>query len=62
MSLKPCRECGQGVSTDAMKCPHCGADWPHMSKNARGCAAGCTLLIVGSVVLLAIIGAIADGC
>jgi RNA polymerase subunit RPABC4/transcription elongation factor Spt4 len=22
--LEPCRECGQLVSTEAMKCPHCG--------------------------------------
>jgi hypothetical protein len=25
MALKPCRECGQQVSTEAVSCPHCGA-------------------------------------
>ncbi|MDI6841649.1 hypothetical protein U2150_03150 [Methanothermobacter wolfeii] len=25
MALKPCRECGGIVSTDASACPHCGA-------------------------------------
>lgn len=24
MPLKPCRECGNQVSTEATKCPHCG--------------------------------------
>lgn len=25
MPLKPCRECGRQVSTEAAKCPQCGA-------------------------------------
>lgn len=25
MPLKPCRECGNQISTDAAKCPQCGA-------------------------------------
>lgn len=25
MALKPCHECGKDVSTEAGKCPHCGA-------------------------------------
>jgi hypothetical protein len=28
MALKPCRECGREVSTDAAGCPSCGAPWP----------------------------------
>ncbi len=26
MTLKPCRQCGAEVSTEAAKCPYCGAD------------------------------------
>jgi hypothetical protein len=28
MDLKPCRECGQPVSTEATTCPHCGVPQP----------------------------------
>jgi RNA polymerase subunit RPABC4/transcription elongation factor Spt4 len=28
MALKPCRECGGQVSTEARSCPHCGAQAP----------------------------------
>jgi hypothetical protein len=28
MSLKPCRECGREISTDALACPECGAPFP----------------------------------
>jgi hypothetical protein len=28
MALKPCRECGSDVSTQAEKCPSCGAPYP----------------------------------
>lgn len=28
MALKPCRECGREVSTEAVSCPACGAPWP----------------------------------
>jgi hypothetical protein len=28
MALKPCRECGKQVSTEAKSCPHCGCDKP----------------------------------
>ncbi len=28
MALKPCRECGQLVSTEASACPHCGVPRP----------------------------------
>jgi zinc-ribbon domain len=28
MALKPCRECGARVSTDAEVCPHCGVRFP----------------------------------
>ncbi len=61
MSLKPCRECGQGVSTEVMKCPHCHVKWPHMSEKQRGCAAGCALL-GGLVFLIAMVGALIDAC
>jgi hypothetical protein len=28
MALQACRECGQQVSTQARRCPHCGAKRP----------------------------------
>jgi len=28
MALKPCRECGKEVSTEAKSCPHCGVPDP----------------------------------
>jgi hypothetical protein len=28
MSMKPCRECRQTISDQAMECPHCGAPFP----------------------------------
>lgn len=53
MALKDCRECGQQVSTNAKKCPHCGTPHPtsSMSKGAQGCL-GC----MGILVVLAVIG------
>ena len=47
MALKPCRECGKAVSTNADKCPHCGTPHPtsQFSKGARGC-----LWVIGIIV------------
>ena len=28
MALKPCRECGKPISTEATTCPHCGVASP----------------------------------
>ena len=33
MALKPCRECGKKVSTEAQSCPNCGA--PHPTHKAE---------------------------
>jgi hypothetical protein len=33
MALKPCRECGRDVSTEAAACPHCGAAAPTREKS-----------------------------
>jgi hypothetical protein len=27
MALKPCKECGREISTDAKSCPHCGKNY-----------------------------------
>jgi len=51
MSLRPCRECGQRVSTEASTCPSCGVPNP---ASAAGC--GCR-----SLLLLAVFGLIAFG-
>jgi hypothetical protein len=34
MALKPCRECGASISTEAQTCPHCGAPDPTKDKSA----------------------------
>ena len=34
MALKPCRECGAQVSTEAVSCPHCGIGEPASAKIA----------------------------
>lgn len=51
MSLKPCKECGEKVSTKAGKCPNCGAP----VAKATGCgtftAGGCGALLVIVVLL-----------
>lgn len=33
MPLKPCRECGKEVATDARACPQCGAPAPTRPKS-----------------------------
>lgn len=51
MAMKPCRECGKEVSTDASACPHCGKPSPHRAtiSNGRG------------LLILAVLGALALG-
>ncbi|MCZ0942497.1 MAG: zinc ribbon domain-containing protein [Gammaproteobacteria bacterium] len=34
--MKPCSECGEGVSSRAKVCPHCGIKKPQQSKLQRG--------------------------
>lgn len=46
MALEPCRECGQSISTEATKCPHCGAMNPTPAKqkaNKKALLVGCGL-------------------
>lgn len=54
MALKPCRECGQEVSTEAKKCPHCGVSDPTgaIARRAKNTGCGCLLavLIMGAIV------------
>jgi hypothetical protein len=51
MALKPCRECGQQVSTDAETCPHCGVRSP----TDRAAAGKRTAGVVSWLVVLGII-------
>lgn len=48
MALKPCRECGQPVSTSAKACPSCGVGHPTKGALSKplGCGNGCLVLIV----------------
>lgn len=62
MALKPCRECGREVSTNAKECPNCGTPNPTKSLGGTdiGCGSGCMLLILG-VIVIGIISAALDG-
>jgi hypothetical protein len=53
MALRPCRECGKEVSTEAKQCPHCGVSNPTKSKtpNNQAAAVGCLVLIVIAIVI-----------
>jgi len=35
MPLRPCRECGKDVSTEAAACPHCGAAAPTRQRSGE---------------------------
>lgn len=41
MGLKPCRECGKDISTEARSCPHCGAPEPAGPRLHEGFCVGC---------------------
>jgi hypothetical protein len=47
--LKPCRVCEKSVSSDAEKCPHCGAPLPAVK-------AGGTIQGVFAIAILAFLG------
>lgn len=53
MSLRPCKECGQQISSDAKACPHCG------KKTGVG-AGGCLLAILGVIVACVLIALLSD--
>jgi zinc-ribbon domain len=55
MSLRPCKECGQQISSDAKVCPHCGKKQGSRPRHEVGC-----LAIIGVVALFAIIGSLKD--
>lgn len=53
MALKPCRECGKEVSTEAKTCPHCGRLTPTEARLPKG--SGC-LIALGVLAVLWFIG------
>lgn len=53
MGLRPCKECGQQISTDAKVCPHCG------KKLGTSAGVGC-LAIIFAIFLIALIGGVAS--
>jgi len=57
MALKPCKECGQEVSTKAPQCPNCGVKDPGKSLGQRnvGCG-GCLLVFIGIVFIGMMLG------
>lgn len=48
MPLKPCKECGKEISTDAKSCPHCGKRSPTRSSTSP------VLAVLGVVVVLGV--------
>jgi ribosomal protein L40E len=49
MALKPCRECGQEVSTDAKSCPHCGTKHPTGKRKPLGCGMLILVIVLGGI-------------
>ncbi len=54
MALKPCKECGQQVSTKAKACPHCGTPNPTagIMQTRLGCGHLLLILLVGFVAMV----------
>jgi hypothetical protein len=53
MALKPCKECGRSISTEANSCPHCGKKnptGPNLSRGQIGCLAFLVLIVLGQLV------------
>ena len=48
MALKPCKECGREISTEAKTCPHCGKSSPTGAKTSP-LAIGCLAIIIVGV-------------
>lgn len=72
VALKPCRECGQQVSTEAATCPNCGVSNPSGSLQAalggsQGKSEGCFLqtmncgcmIVFAFIALVVLIGILA---
>lgn len=58
MTLKPCSECGEEVSSQASECPNCGAPtskgrWQSLNKSAGNVGCLLTLLVVIPLALMA---------
>jgi zinc-ribbon domain len=51
MSLHPCKECGEQISSDAKVCPHCGR------KQRVGVGVGC-LSVLGMLILVGLVGSV----
>jgi hypothetical protein len=47
MALKPCKECGKEISTEAKRCPHSGKTNPTSRGFVIGTGGGCLLVIIG---------------
>jgi hypothetical protein len=58
LALKPCRECGNQVATDAKACPHCGKEWPAGKPTTISgvLGLGCIGFLVVAVILTALSG------
>jgi hypothetical protein len=50
MALRPCKECGKQISSDATACPHCGKK----VKSGMGAGGGCLTVILVLIILGAI--------
>ena len=59
MALKPCKECGNEVSTKAQKCPSCGA--PIKKKINLGCIGSIIIIIVALILMGKIVNFFEEG-
>lgn len=57
MALKPCRECGNEVSTEAATCPHCGVAGPAgpVNPNAEQPGVSKWVKVLGAVAVVAVL-------
>ena len=56
MGLKPCRECGKDVSSEARTCPHCGATYPAGNPAGVACL-GCMVIFAVVLFMVLLLGA-----
>ncbi len=60
MAMKPCKECGKEVSSQAKTCPHCGVEIVKTSKSISTCS-GC-LIVLLAVAVFGWIGGLLTDC
>ncbi len=55
MALKPCKECGENISTKAKSCPHCGIGSPALNEFHVSSPMGCAIVSIILIIVIVII-------